>query len=336
MSGAVTAETAGAAFAELADACIRALAPAALAEVERIGGSFPGEVAVVALGKCGSREMTARSDLDLMTLYRPEGPTSASSLKDWSAETFYARFTQRLVAALSAPTGEGGLYEVDLQLRPSGTSGPVAVSLKAFEGYYERQAETWELLALTRARVVWSSSPEFAAPASGAIEAALRRPRDAAASAQDVLEMRALMERERPPSGFWDLKLSPGGLVDVEFVAQYLQIIHASQGGPLEVNTAAALAALAGRGLIGAADAAALGAAWRLQQDLSQLLKLALRDDADPASEPAGFRRLLARAAGARDFSALHKALARSRERARAVFVAVLQSAGHTSARRRR
>jgi glutamate-ammonia-ligase adenylyltransferase len=336
MSGAATAETAGAAFAELADACIRALAPAALAEVERIGGSFPGEAAVVALGKCGSREMTARSDLDLMTLYRPEGPASASSLKDWSAETFYARFTQRLVAALSAPTGEGGLYEVDLQLRPSGTSGPVAVSQKAFEGYYERAAETWELLALTRARVVWSSSPAFAATAAQAIEAALRRPRDAAATARDVLEMRELMERERPPTGFWDLKLSPGGLVDVEFVAQHLQIVHASQGGPLEANTAAALAALAERGLIGAAHASALGAAWRLQQDLSQLLKLALRDEADPASEPAGFRRLLARAGGARDFGALHKTLARARERARAVFVAVLQSAGHTSVRRSR
>jgi glutamate-ammonia-ligase adenylyltransferase len=324
MSGAATAEEAGYAFAELADACIRGLARAALHEAERIAGAFPGEVAVVALGKCGSREMTARSDLDLMTLYRPGSPTAMSAGKGWAAETFYGRFTQRLVAALSAPTAEGGLYQVDLQLRPSGTSGPVAVSLNAFDGYYERAAETWELLALTRARVVWATSAGFAKAAGQAIETALRRPRDAAAAARDVWDMRRLMERERPAFGFWDLKLSPGGLVDVEFAAQYLQVAHAGAAGPLEANTAAALAALAEGKLIGARQASALAAAWRLQQDLSQLLKLALAEGADPAAEPAGFRRLMARAGGSRDFAALHRRLASARDRARSAFLAVL------------
>jgi glutamate-ammonia-ligase adenylyltransferase len=325
MSGAASAEEAGRAFAELADACIRALAPAALGETERIAGAFPGEVAIVALGKCGSREMTARSDLDLMTLYRPADPAAASAGKGWSAETFYARFTQRLVAAMSAPTAEGGLYQVDLQLRPSGTSGPVAVSLKAFEGYYERAAETWELLALTRARIVWSSSAGFARDAAGAIEAALRRPREARAAARDVVEMRALMERERPAAGPWDLKLSPGGLVDVEFVAQHLQVVHAADGGPICATTAEALSALAGRGLLGSKPAAALTDAWRLAQDLSQLLKLALPDNADPSAEPAEFRRLLARAGGVRTFGALEQKLAKARARAREAFVSVLK-----------
>ena len=96
---------------------------------------MPGEVAVIALGKCGSREMTAGSDLDLMTVYRA-APGAASTLKGLSADTFYARFTQRLIAALSAPTAEGGLYEVDMRLRPSGSAGPVAVSQAAFERYY--------------------------------------------------------------------------------------------------------------------------------------------------------------------------------------------------------
>jgi glutamate-ammonia-ligase adenylyltransferase len=114
-------------------------------------------VAVVALGKAGSREMTAKSDLDLMTLYAADDPAGMSAIKGWGAESFYARFTQRLTSALSAPTGEGTLYEVDLKLRPSGTKGPVAVSHAAFEDYYEREAETWELLALTRARVIWAS-----------------------------------------------------------------------------------------------------------------------------------------------------------------------------------
>ena len=326
MSGVASAEEAGGAFAELADACIRALAPASLAEVDRLAGAFPGEVAVVALGKCGSREMTARSDLDLMTFYRPEDPAAASAAKAWGAETFYGRFTQRLVAALSAPTAEGGLYEVDLQLRPSGTSGPVAVSFRAFESYYDSSAETWELLALTRARVVWASSPGFAQAAQAAIEAALRRSRDPVACARDVQEMRALMERERPPSGFWDLKLSPGGLVDIEFAAQYLQIVHAAAGGPLQAHTVGALAALLERGLAPAREAAELTRAWTLQQNLSQLLKLALPDNADPDAEPKGFRQLMARAGGSRDFAGLHRKLERIRGRARLAFVSVLNS----------
>ena len=332
MSGVSTAEEAGLAFAELADACIVALAPASLAEAERLGGRFPGEVAVIALGKCGSREMTARSDLDLMTLYRPQGPTAASALKGWAAETFYARFTQRLVAALSAPTAEGGLYQVDLQLRPSGTAGPVAVSLTAFEGYYAAAAETWELLALTRARVVWSSAPGFVQVAETAIEAALRRPRDPVVTARDVLDMRALMERERPPSGFWDLKLSPGGLVDIEFVAQFLQIVHAGAGGPLEPHTAAILQALTAAGLAPGREIEALSQAWMLQQNLSQLLKLALPDDADPGAEPRGFRQLLARSGASRDFASLRHRLERSRRDARAAFVAVLNSPRHRAA----
>jgi len=320
MSGTASAAQAGAAFADLADLCIQGLAEAALAETVRQGGAFEGDVAVVALGKCGGREMTARSDLDLMTLYRSVDPAGMSAVKGWSADVFYARFTQRLIAALSAPTGEGGLYEVDMQLRPTGSKGPVAVSLKAFETYYDREAETWEMLALTRARIVWSSSAAFADEAACAVEAALRRPRDAARTAADVREMRALLEAERPPSGFWDLKLTPGGLVDVEFAAQHLQIIHAAAGGPLAQNTGAALAALDAAGLGDAAALADLGEAWRLQQDLSQLLKLALEDKADPDEEPKGLQALLARAGGARSLSDLRKRLTTGRDKARRAF----------------
>lgn len=324
MSGTASARAAGGAFADLADLCIRGLADAALAETVRQGGAFEGDVAVVALGKCGGREMTARSDLDLMTLYRASDPAGMSGIKSWSADTFYARFTQRLIAALSAPTGEGGLYDVDMQLRPTGSKGPVAVSMRAFDDYYDREAETWEMLALTRARVVWSSTERFATEAEAAIDRALRRPRDRAATAADVREMRALMARERPPSGDWDLKLSPGGLVDVEFAAQYLQIVHAGQGGPLAHNTGDALAAIGAAGLAPAGALEALAEAWRLQQDLSQLLKLALDDRADPAQEPKALQGLLARAGGARDLKGLRTRLSAARRAAHAAYEAVL------------
>ena len=319
MSGAASAAEAGPAFADLADACIGTLAPVAMAETMRLGGAFPGEVAVVALGKCGSREMTAGSDLDLMTLFQAaDGATS--KLKDWGAPTFYARFTQRLIAALSAPTGEGGLYEVDMRLRPSGAAGPVAVSTAAFEGYYAAEAETWEFLALTRARVTWASSPAFAQGVARAIEAALRRPRDAPLTAREVREMRALIAAEKPASGFWDLKLAPGGLVDIEFAAQYLQLIHAASGGPLRPHTGEALAALGEAGLADAGAVAALLEAWRVQQDLSQVLKLALDDAADPAAEPKAFQALLARAGGTRGFGDLQAHLRKLRSGAQAAF----------------
>jgi len=325
LGGVATAEDAGHAFAALADALIGGLSRVSLAEVERLAGHFDGEVAVIALGKCGSREMTARSDLDLMTLYRPADPRGESAIKGWSAQTFYARFTQRLVAALSAPTAAGELYKVDLQLRPSGTAGPVAVSFAAFESYYAGEAETWELLAMCRARVVWASSEAFAAQAADAVERSLRRPRDAAACARDVLDMRALMAAERPPHGFWDLKLGEGGMVDMEFCAQYLQLIEAAGGGPLRQNTDEALGALIAAEPLRRPLLEGVQRAWRLQQNLSQLLKIALDDGTSPDEEPAAFRRLLAKAGGARSFADLRAKLTASREAAHAAFEALVK-----------
>jgi glutamate-ammonia-ligase adenylyltransferase len=132
------------------------------------------------------------------------------------------------------------------------------------------------------------------------------------------------MARERPPSGDWDLKLSPGGLVDVEFAAQYLQIVHAGQGGPLAHNTGDALAAIGAAGLAPAGALEALAEAWRLQQDLSQLLKLALDDRADPAQEPKALQGLLARAGGARDLKGLRTRLSAARKAAHAAYAAVV------------
>ena len=328
MSGSADARDIGRAFAELGDLIIGDLAPAALAETERLGGAFPGQVAVVALGKAGSREMTAKSDLDLMTLYAADGPVAHSATKAWSADTFYARFTQRLIAALSAPTSEGTLYAVDMKLRPSGAKGPVAVSFAAFEDYYEREAETWELLALTRARVVWASSPDFKARAEGAIEAALRRPRDWKKTAADVVEMRELMERERPGKGDWDLKLVPGGLVDIEFAAQFLQLAHASKGGPLRQNTGEALAAMREAGLADAGALDRLETAWRLEQDLSQLIKVALEDGGDPEAEPKAFKALMAKAGHVGQFKSLKPKLAKAKAEARAAYSAIVKAPG--------
>jgi len=136
--------------------------------------------------------------------------------------------------------------------------------------------------------------------------------------------MRELMERERPPKGPWDLKLSPGGLVDIEFAAQFLQLAHAAEGGPLRQNTAEALEAFKAAGLAPKALVDDLMRAWKLQQDLTQLLKVALGDDRDPSSEPRAFQTLLARAGGAKSFSALRTRLDAAQAAARSAYEALV------------
>jgi glutamate-ammonia-ligase adenylyltransferase len=137
--------------------------------------------------------------------------------------------------------------------------------------------------------------------------------------------MRQLMEDERPGQGDWDLKLTPGGLVDIEFAAQFLQLVHAADGGPLAQNTGDALAALQAAGLGDKTALAALETAWRLEQDLSQLLKVALEDGHHPDTEPKAFRALLARAGGVRAYGALKSKLTKAKAAARAGFEAVVK-----------
>jgi glutamate-ammonia-ligase adenylyltransferase len=315
LSGRIGPQAAGRGFTNLADAVMRTLSAAALAETERLGGAMPGAVAVIALGKVGSGEMTAGSDLDLMTVY-DAAPEAVSATKGWAADVFYVRFTQRLISALSAHTGEGGLYEVDMRLRPSGSKGPVSVRLSGFDAYYGDEAATWEFMALTRARVVWASDAAFAERAAAAIEGALRRPRPDIDVAAEVRAMRDLMARERRPDGFWDLKLAPGGLVDAEFVGQFRQLQAAASGGPLTVSTVEQLA-----------GDPALREAWMLQQGLAQLLACAFDDKADVEAEPETFRLRLAEAVGEGDFAALIQRLESTREQARAAFERALPGA---------
>jgi len=313
LTGRADPEAAGRAYAAVADGVLAALAPAAMGEAVRQGGALPGgAVAVVALGKAGSREMTAGSDLDLMTVY--DAPAEAvSDGKGWAPGVFYSRFTQRLIAALSAHTAEGGLYEVDMRLRPGAAKGPVSLRLEAVQDYYAAEADTWEFMALTRARVVWTDDTAFGARTVAAIEAILRRPRPGVDVAADARRMRDLMARERPGQGAWDLKLSPGGQVDAEFVAQVNQLADAANGRRLTVSTLEALA-----------HEPALAEAWRLQQALNQVFGAAFDDRPDPEHEPDGFRRRLAEAAGEADFETLKARLKQVRVAARSAFESAL------------
>ena len=186
------------------------------------------ETAILALGKLGGREMTATSDLDLIVIYdfNSEHPESDGARPLYGAQ-YFSRLIQRLISALTAQTNYGLLYQVDMRLRPSGRSGPLATQLDGFASYQESEAWTWEHMALTRARVV-SASPQFAARVEGVIRAVLCRARDAEAVAGDVAEMRKAIATEKGDGDRWDIKYVAGGLIDIEFIAQYLQLIHAA------------------------------------------------------------------------------------------------------------
>ncbi|MGB6767743.1 MAG: bifunctional [glutamine synthetase] adenylyltransferase/[glutamine synthetase]-adenylyl-L-tyrosine phosphorylase, partial [Methyloceanibacter sp.] len=302
---------AGAAYATLAEMLIETLAARVEAELERQHGAMPGgKAVVVAMGKLGSREMTAASDLDLITVYdfAGEGVQSAGP-KSLSGSHYYTRFTQRLIAALSAQTPEGSLYQVDMRLRPSGSQGPVATRLVSFIDYQRNSAWTWEHLALTRARVV-SGPPELRQTIERTISEVLRRPRDRAQVAADVRIMRDKIEEEKGTRDIWDLKHVRGGLIDVEFLAQFLQVVRAHEHPEvLEQNTVGALSKLLQGGVISLADAEVLIPAATLYHTLTQCLRLCLDKPFVPNEASRVLKDLLARASDMPDFVTLESNL---------------------------
>jgi glutamate-ammonia-ligase adenylyltransferase len=288
----------------------------------RVGGQ---QVALLALGKLGGREMTATSDLDLIIVYDFDGerPQSDGARSLYGGQ-YFARLTQRLISALSSQTNYGALYQVDMRLRPSGRSGPVATSIEAFASYQENEAWTWEHMALTRARVV-SAAPEFAARVESVIRGVLCRPRDPAAIAADVLEMREAIAKEKGDATRWDLKYAAGGLIDLEFVAQHLQLVHAAERPEiLDTSTARVLDKAWRFGLISAEDADVLRPAARLYHNLTQVLRLALAGPFDPKTAGAGLLGLLSRAADLPNFATLDAHLSDTQQKVRASFNRIL------------
>jgi glutamate-ammonia-ligase adenylyltransferase len=304
LTGTISAAQAGGAYALLAECIIEAMQAEVEREMVRAYGSVTGGAAVVvAMGKLGGREMTAASDLDLILIYDFDPKATMSrGLKPLPITQYYTRLTQRLISAFTAPTAEGILYEVDMRLRPSGQKGPVATQLSSFIHYQASEAWTWEHMALTRARVI-SGSPALRAAVEKAIHDVLVKPRDRARTAADVRDMRARIEKEKGTRDPWELKQVRGGLVDLEFIAQYVQLVNA-EAHPhiLSQNTVAALTRLGEAGLLPPAAAEALLPAARLLNNLTQVLRLCLDGPFEPAKAPDGLKALLARAGEAPDF----------------------------------
>jgi glutamate-ammonia-ligase adenylyltransferase len=326
LSGTVTAVQAGETFARLADVIIGALHVGVENRFIETYGRVAGQkTALLALGKLGGREMTASSDLDLILLYDfDEAKPESEGGRPLYGSQYFARLTQRLVSALTAQTNHGALYQVDLRLRPSGRSGPVATKIDSFRDYQENEAWTWEHMALTRARVV-SATPGFREEADAVVRDVLCRPRDPQVIAADAAEMRRAIAQEKGEDNRWDLKYAAGGLVDVEFIAQYLQLVHAAEHPDiLDPSTVRCLEKAARLGLLVPEDAEVLRPAAQLYQDLSQILRLCLSGPFDPKTAGPDLLRLLARAGDVPDFPTLDAYVADTQQKVRQSFLRIL------------
>ena len=316
-------------LSDVADTCLTALLP----EIERTfaedHGKVPGgTMAVVAFGKLGSREMTVSSDLDLMFVYDcpPDVPESDGK-KPLPPGQYYARLCQRFIGAITAPTGEGRLYEVDMRLRPAGNAGPIASSLEAFTKYQQTDAWTWEYQALTRARVVCAEG-DLGVRFEDVMRSVLTTPRDETKILADVAEMRGRLRKEHGTSDIWSVKHLEGGLVDIEFIAQYLQLRHAA-GHPeiLARDTMSVLIRAGEEGLVDSGLAEDLVEAARLWRNLQGILRLTVEGGINADTAAPALKTVIARACGAVDFEALVQTMQATAERTKAHFDTVFPPA---------
>jgi glutamate-ammonia-ligase adenylyltransferase len=330
LSGTVSASQAGIAFADVAEGIVDTVHDLVTERFATQHGHIKGQqTAIVAMGKLGSREMTATSDLDLILLYDfdDEHPDSDGA-KSLHGAHYFARFTQRLISAFTTRTNYGVLYDVDMRLRPSGRAGPVASRLDSFSQYQELEAWTWEHMALTRARVI-SSSSDFRVKIERIIREVLTRPRDAAVIATDVADMRRAVALEKGEDDVWDLKYAAGGMVDIDFIAQYLQLVHAAtKPDILDVSTAQVLDNAVRLGVLPQASAEILRAAARLYNNLTQILRLCVTAKFNPETAGEDLLRVMSRAGDAPDFSALEARVKETQAEVRRIFQAVVEGRG--------
>lgn len=311
LHGKIAARDAATEWSDLADQTVTLMAVAAEQETVRRYGPAPGKWTIVGLGKFGGQEMTTGSDLDLLVIYNAEDPSEA--------QTWFTRFTQRLITALSAETGEGALYEVDMRLRPSGRAGPVATSLSSFYRYHAESAWTWEHMALTRLRAV---AGDEALGQHVEADAAHHITKSGVAGERtaDILNMRARLHRDKPPKGDWDLKMRPGGLVDIEFIVQH-GLLTAAHEVVLPMSIPNAISALSSISYLTRDEANTLQSAHTFLSAIQQVQRVAVGANIEADTFSEGLKDRLCRATGCSDFSVQKQNLAAHCEHVSYLFI---------------
>jgi len=282
-------------YARVAEAAIQVLADATIAEFEQVHGRIAGaSLLILALGRLGGAALTHASDLDLIFLFSGDHSAESDGKRPLGGTQYFNRLTARIVTALSVPTAAGPLYEVDTRLRPSGTQGPLAVTLESFYKYQRESAWTWEHMALTRARPVYGDA-QLRGQLESQISDILRQEREPEELRKAVRKMRLDIVGHKPPKGPLDTKLMEGGLVDWEFIIHFLQL-----------KTGEALYPQLGKAVRALVAAGHLGEDMVTAHELMTRLLVALRlMSPDCDYPPESSRALIARAAGQESWNAL-------------------------------
>ena len=324
LKGMINAPQLGRFLTALAEVVIAEVLRAIQSEFEKTYGRIVGaEFSIIALGKCGSREMTFHSDLDLVFVYRvPDFETLSDGEKSYSASVYYNRFAQRFVNALSQLNRGGKLYEVDTRLRPSGKQGLLAVSDKALTHYFDELAWTFEYMAFTKARAV-AGDAALSEWLTAFIRQQIEKPRDAEKLRADVHDMRLRMA-EGHADNLWDIKHVRGGLVDIDFIAQYLLLLYAPvhQGAPIG-SSAEIFAWISSLSL---PTAPKLGEELDFLNHLFNLLRLCIDGVLDEKKAQQGLKKLLCEAVNTRDFAALKEKLAGVEQTVKEAYVSLITS----------
>ncbi|MDP7150372.1 MAG: glutamine-synthetase adenylyltransferase [Paracoccaceae bacterium] len=322
LRGLISASEAGMQYAELASSVLRAVWPEVIAQFAEKHGPPPGRGALLlGMGSLGAKRLNSRSDLDLIVIYDAAGEDYSDGRRPLASRSYYARLTQALVTALSAPMAEGRLYEVDMRLRPSGNQGPVATSLESFKEYQTNSAWTWEHLALTRARVV--TGPEDLADEVEAFrQNLLQGQSDIAKIFADTAEMREKIAAAKGEGGVWDAKIGAGRLQDIELLSQALTLATSAKGRSVREG----LAAGAENGFISSADQEHLCLAYDLFWKVQAVAKLLSDKPLDTQMIGQGGRSFLLRETGEETLETLERSLAEKSHEAARVILATLKA----------
>ncbi len=268
-------------FTTIADACITRLA-ASIGDVVGKKIQRPaGQLAILGMGRLGAEALTYQSDLDVVFIYDAAPSALAANAPD--AATWFTRLVRRLVTSLSVQTQEGGLYEIDMQLRPSGRAGPIAVNFDSFASYYKEDAWVWELLALLKARVIYGEG-DLPARLEDQITKILTQKRPPEKIRTDITEMRLRLLREKPGQSPWDVKLWHGGLTDIDFIAQAMALIHPQKNTRYPRHMVCALKALCDEGFLSRSVTEELIGAARLYDCLLHFERASIGAIIDPSS----------------------------------------------------
>ncbi len=317
----------------IADAVIDVLMEEVRKDFEKTHGIVEnGTFAVLGMGKLGGKEMTFSSDLDLVFVYDvPDSDALSTGAQPLPVSQYYARLSRRFVNALTSLTPEGTLYNVDLRLRPSGNDGPVVSHICAFVDYYKKSAWAWEYLALTRARVIHSPKP-FKQHLKSLIRGMLSEKRDPLTFAEGVLDMYSRFRKAHPVTFPFRVKYTPGGLIELEYIAQYLQVKHAHlHPAVLSTNTVKAFKRLRKEGLLDQKAFTALMEAIALYTQVQGTMRLMGARQADEHTMTPGMERTLIYHTSDKDFETLRKKLTATQKNVENLFERfILSDTGET------